>query len=87
MVCWQIHASNTESYVNGKNLLDREVFRTALKILDAELHPDHVLPDASPEYRKGLAAALFYKVTLLLYLGFEAFLNSDLIIQTKFELN
>jgi len=59
-----IHASNTESYVNGKNLFDRKVFRTALKILDAELHPDHVLPDASPEYRKGLAAALFYKYVL-----------------------
>ena len=80
MVCWQVHASNTESYVNGKNLFDHEVFRTALKILDAELHPDHVLPDASPEYRKGLAAALFYKVTLLLYLALEAFHNSDVII-------
>jgi len=66
--------------VNGKNLFDREVFRTALKILDAELHPDHVLPDASPEYRKGLAAALFYKVTLLLCLALEAFHNSDVII-------
>jgi xanthine dehydrogenase/oxidase len=54
--------------VNGKNLFDRKILRTALKILDAELHPDHVLPDASPEYRKGLAAALFYKVRVLLYL-------------------
>lgn len=59
-----IHASNTEAYVNGKNLFDRKILRTALKILDAELHPDHVLPDASPEYRKGLAAALFYKYVL-----------------------
>jgi hypothetical protein len=52
--------------VNGKNLFDRKVLRTALKILDTELHPDHVLPDASPEYRKGLAEALFYKVTPIL---------------------
>ncbi|PNF21140.1 hypothetical protein B7P43_G05076, partial [Cryptotermes secundus] len=59
-----IHASNTESYVNGKNLFDRKILRTALKILDTELHPDHVLPDASPEYRKGLAEALFYKYVL-----------------------
>jgi hypothetical protein len=49
--------------VNGKNLFDRKVLRTALKILNTELHPDHVLPDASPEYRKGLAEALFYKVS------------------------
>ncbi|GFG40150.1 hypothetical protein Cfor_02488, partial [Coptotermes formosanus] len=60
----KIHASNTESYLKDKNLFDHEVFRTALKMLDAELHPDHVLPDASPEYRKGLAAALFYKFVL-----------------------
>jgi xanthine dehydrogenase/oxidase len=66
--------------VNGKNLFDRKVFRTALKILDAELHPDHVLPDAFPEYRKGLAAALFYKVTLPLYVALESFLNSDVLL-------
>ncbi|XP_069694441.1 xanthine dehydrogenase-like isoform X2 [Periplaneta americana] len=59
-----IHASNTESYVNGKHLFDRKVLRTALKMLDTELHPDHVLPDATPEYRKGLAEALFYKFVL-----------------------
>jgi xanthine dehydrogenase/oxidase len=58
--------------VNGKYLFDGKVFKTALKILDAELHPNHVLPDASPEYRKDLAAALFYKVTLLLYLALES---------------
>jgi xanthine dehydrogenase/oxidase len=55
--------------LKGKNLFDHKVFRTALKILDAELCPDHVLPDASPEYRKGLAAALFYKVRVLPYLA------------------
>lgn len=49
--------------MKGKNLFDRKVLRTAFKILDTELHPDHVLPDASPAYRKGLAEALFYKVT------------------------
>jgi xanthine dehydrogenase/oxidase len=52
--------------VNGKNLFDRKIFRTALKILETELHPDHVLPDASPAYRKGLAEALFYKVISIL---------------------
>jgi xanthine dehydrogenase/oxidase len=52
--------------VNGKNLFDRKVLRTSLKILDRELHPDHVLPDASPAYRKGLAEALFYKVASIL---------------------
>ncbi|KAJ9576510.1 hypothetical protein L9F63_025593, partial [Diploptera punctata] len=56
-----VHASNTESYINGKNLFDRKVLKTAMKILDAELQLDHVLPDASPAYRKSLAEALFYK--------------------------
>jgi hypothetical protein len=49
-------------------------------MLDAELHPDHVLPDASPEYRKGLAAALFYRVSVLLYLALEEFCNSDVLL-------
>jgi len=80
MFCSQIHASNTESYVNGKNLFDSKVFSTALKILDAELQPDHVLPDASPEYRKGLATALFYKVRVLLYLALEDFCNSYVLL-------
>jgi xanthine dehydrogenase/oxidase len=66
--------------VNGKNLFDRKVFRTAVKILDAELHPDHVLPDASPEYRKGLAAALFYKVRVLLYLVLDTYCSSDVLL-------
>jgi xanthine dehydrogenase/oxidase len=56
-----VNATNTELYLHGKNLFDSEVLRKALKILDSELNPDHVLPDACPEFRKGLAAALFYK--------------------------
>lgn len=52
--------------MNGKNLFDRKILRTALKILDTELHPDQVLPDASPEYRKGMAEALLYKVASIM---------------------
>lgn len=32
--------------------------------MSAELNPDWVLPDASPEYRKNLAVSLFYKFVL-----------------------
>jgi xanthine dehydrogenase/oxidase len=66
--------------LKDKNLFDHEVFRTALKMLDAELHPDHVLPDASPEYRKGLAAALFYKVRVPLFWHFNLGVYSDMLL-------
>lgn len=35
-----------------------------MKTLDAEIKPDHVLPDASPKFRHGLALSLFYKFVL-----------------------
>ncbi|XP_068084723.1 uncharacterized protein [Anabrus simplex] len=61
-----IHAVFTEEYLNGKELINQAVLKDALCILHSELKPDHVLPDASPEYRKGLAEALFYKFVLSL---------------------
>jgi xanthine dehydrogenase/oxidase len=57
-----VHALNTERFLDGKNLFDTTTLQTALNILDAELRPDQVLPDASPTYRKRLASAVFYKV-------------------------
>ncbi|CAH1401637.1 unnamed protein product [Nezara viridula] len=59
-----IHAKNTEEYLTGKTLIDPNVLKEALNILELELEPDHILPDASPEYRKGLALSLFYKFVL-----------------------
>lgn len=59
-----IHATKTEEYLVGKNLYDTKVLQAALKILDGELKPNHVLPDASPAYRKTLAEGLFYKFVL-----------------------
>ena len=41
-----------------------EILLEACKILDTEITPDFVLPDASPEYRKKLAVSLFYKFVL-----------------------
>ncbi|XP_066997187.2 xanthine dehydrogenase [Anabrus simplex] len=61
-----LHAVNTENALTGKSLFHEDMLKTALKSLDGELKPDHVLPDASPEYRKGLAKALFYKYFLSL---------------------
>lgn len=57
-----IHAKNTEAYLVGKNLIDNVTIQGALAKLNDELKPDHVLPDASPEFRKNLAMSLFYKV-------------------------
>ncbi|XP_065079502.1 aldehyde oxidase 1-like [Ochlerotatus camptorhynchus] len=58
------HATATEKYLVGKNIFTNETIQTALKTLSAELNPDWVLPDASPEYRKNLAVSLFYKFVL-----------------------
>lgn len=59
-----VHADKTEKLLFCKNLYDNETLQKALHSLTAEMSPDWVLPDASPEYRKNLAAALFYKFVL-----------------------
>ncbi|OXU29496.1 hypothetical protein TSAR_010099 [Trichomalopsis sarcophagae] len=60
------HASETEKYLKGKVLLDSNTLKNALSTLGNELKPDLILPEASPEYRKKLAQALFYKFVLSL---------------------
>lgn len=59
-----VHANKTEKLLIGKNLYENETLQEALQCLISELNPDWVLPDACPEYRKNLAAALFYKFVL-----------------------
>lgn len=59
---FQVRAVNMENYLDGKDLFDVTTLQTALRILDTEVKPDQVLPDASPMFRKKLASALFYKV-------------------------
>lgn len=59
-----VHANETEKFLIGKDLYNNETLQEALKILTSEIQPDWVLPDASPDYRKNLAAALFYKCVL-----------------------
>ncbi|XP_050092812.1 uncharacterized protein LOC126575867 [Anopheles aquasalis] len=58
------HATKTEAFLRGRNLLTNDTVQGALKVLAEELTPDWVLPDASPEYRKNLALSLFYKFVL-----------------------
>jgi xanthine dehydrogenase/oxidase len=59
-----VHADKTEQFLVGKNLFENNTVQEALKVMKSELNPDWVLPDASPEYRKNLALALFYKFVL-----------------------
>lgn len=59
-----VHANKTEQFLIGKYLYTNETLQEALKLLTSEIEPDWVLPDASPEYRKNLAASLFYKFVL-----------------------
>ncbi|RZF35840.1 hypothetical protein LSTR_LSTR008946 [Laodelphax striatellus] len=61
------HAVKTEDYLSGKQLLDLAVIQEALSILEKEVKPDHVLPDASPQYRRGVAVSLLYKFILSLF--------------------
>ncbi|XP_053675021.1 uncharacterized protein LOC128725312 [Anopheles nili] len=58
------HAARTEQLIIGKKLFNNATIQQALSSLAAELEPDSVLPNASAEYRKGLAVSLFYKFIL-----------------------
>ncbi|XP_071054779.1 xanthine dehydrogenase-like [Onthophagus taurus] len=59
-----IHATELESTIKNKKLFDDAFLQSCYKTLDDELNPDYVLPDPKPEFRKGLAIALFYKYVL-----------------------
>lgn len=59
-----IHANDTELLLRGKNLYTNETLRIAIKVLENEIKPDEIMPDASPQYRQKLAISLFYKFVL-----------------------
>ncbi|XP_034185073.2 uncharacterized protein LOC117606576 isoform X1 [Osmia lignaria lignaria] len=59
-----LHASKTEEFLTGKSIYDKNVVNKAIETLDSEIHPDHVLPDYSPKFRKLLAEGLFFKFIL-----------------------
>ncbi|KAJ6642124.1 Indole-3-acetaldehyde oxidase [Pseudolycoriella hygida] len=59
-----IHATSTENLLIGKDIHTNDVLKDALTCLSSELNPDWILPDASPEYRRELAVALFYKFVI-----------------------
>lgn len=59
-----VHAKAAEQYLVGKKLFDNGTLQGTFKELDQELKPDYVPPDPKPEFRKQLAIALFYKVSL-----------------------
>lgn len=59
-----VHASATESLLINRDIFKASDLETIMACLDNELHPNWVLPDASPEYRKMLALALLYRFVL-----------------------
>lgn len=61
-----VHAEKTEKFLLGKDPFSNETIQGALNVLTNELKPDLVLLDATPEYRKKLAMALFYKFMLMI---------------------
>ncbi|XP_049819047.1 uncharacterized protein LOC109599933 isoform X2 [Aethina tumida] len=59
-----VHARETEKYLINKSLFDNQVLQGVYGQLENELKPDYVLPDDTPQFRKNLAIALFYKFVL-----------------------
>ncbi|XP_048242204.1 xanthine dehydrogenase-like isoform X1 [Haliotis rufescens] len=59
-----VHASNTEAFLQGKQLGDPQVLKGAFATLSAELVPDTTPGLSSTTYRKNLAVSLFYKYVL-----------------------
>ncbi|XP_005106600.1 xanthine dehydrogenase 1 isoform X2 [Aplysia californica] len=59
-----IHASVTEAYLEGKQLGDPAVLKTALLTLSSELVPDVSPLGGGTAYRKSLALSMFYKFVL-----------------------
>ena len=57
------HATQTENYLNGKNLKDLTTLQGALSTLKDEVVPNNDPVMATPEYRAHLVQALFYRVT------------------------
>lgn len=57
-------AIETENLLVGKYLSDESVLTDIFATILSEISPDWVLPDASPDYRKCLAAGLLYKFIL-----------------------
>ncbi|XP_050507821.1 xanthine dehydrogenase isoform X1 [Diabrotica virgifera virgifera] len=59
-----IHASATEALLKGKTLFSNDTLQQVFDSLNKELDCDYAPPDPSPEFRKNLAIALFYKFIL-----------------------
>lgn len=60
-----IHAAETEkALIGSSDLYSNEGLQKVVQSLQKELQPDWVLPDASPNYRKNVAIALFYRFVL-----------------------
>ncbi|KAL4223518.1 hypothetical protein ACF0H5_016989 [Mactra antiquata] len=57
-------ATKTETYLNGKNLGDTNVLKTAISTLSSEIVVDSSPVLSSVEFRHDLALALFYKFVL-----------------------
>ncbi|CAL8082189.1 unnamed protein product [Orchesella dallaii] len=69
-----VHATGTEMFFIGK-ALNASTLAGAMESLQREVVPDYILPDATPEYRRGLTQSLLYKVILGIYGDTEKAIN------------
>ncbi|XP_077297593.1 uncharacterized protein LOC143919252 [Arctopsyche grandis] len=58
------HATKTEEFLVGKNIFDKQTFKSAIQNLSTEIVPNVTPPEPTPDYRKKLAIGLFYKCIL-----------------------
>ncbi|XP_022112869.2 indole-3-acetaldehyde oxidase [Pieris rapae] len=61
-----IHAKQTENFLQGRDIFNEEVVKSALHTLEEELAPIENPPEPSPFCRKAIALGLFYKAILSL---------------------
>lgn len=59
-----VHATKTEAAIAGKDPFSNETLQLALKTLSKEIFPEEAPPEPAAAYRKMLAIALFYKVSV-----------------------
>ncbi|XP_053674936.1 aldehyde oxidase 3-like [Anopheles nili] len=58
------HAVQLESFLVGKDIFQESTFEAALELLGNTITPNFEAPDATPEYRKQLTLALFYRAII-----------------------
>lgn len=61
-------APATEKYLVGKSLFTNDTLQGALRVLDGEMIVEEHRPEPTPEVRRYIAKALFFKVRIFIFI-------------------